>query len=65
MKDAAVLQQPTHHSVSAQPVNTATVAEASIRQNRNCCSPRANIAFAALDAVRSIVSSVSRLLPAG
>jgi hypothetical protein len=64
MKDAAVLPHPTHHAVSAQPMNTAILAEASIHPHRNGCSPRANIAFAALDAVRSIVACLSRLLPA-
>ena len=64
MKDAeAALPQPTHRSISAQLMNSATLAEASIRRNGNRCSPRANIAFAALDTLRIIVSWLSRLHP--
>jgi hypothetical protein len=55
MKDAtAVMPPPMHHSVSAQLVDGQPIAESSIRRNRNYCSPRANIAFAALDAMRII-----------
>ena len=65
MKEARSLRGlPTDQSIAARPMATITPAEASIRQNENCCSPRANIAFTALDAVRSIVSLLSRFLPA-
>lgn len=65
MKEARSLRGlPTDQSIAARPMATITPAEASIRQNENCCSPRANIAFAALDAVRSIVTLLSRFFPA-
>jgi hypothetical protein len=55
MKDAtADMPHPMHLSVPAQLVDGQRLTESSIRRNRNYCSPRANIAFAALDAMRII-----------
>lgn len=65
MKEARSLRGlPTEQSIAARPMATITHAEVSIRRSGNCCSPRANIAFAALDAVRSIVTLLSRFFPA-
>ena len=65
MKEARSLREsPADQSIAARPMATITPAEVSIRRNGNCCSPRANVAFAALDVVQSIVSLLSRFLPA-
>jgi len=65
MKEARALRgSPTDQSLAARPMATITPAEVPIRRNGNCCSPRTNVAFAALDAVQSIASLLSRFLPA-
>ena len=57
MKDTTSSRKPpTYQSVAAEPVASATPAEISVRPNRVDCSPRASIAFATLDVVRSIIS---------
>ena len=59
-KDATVaMPPPMHHSGSVRAVSVRLVdgqplAESSIPRNRHYCSPRANVAFAALDAMRII-----------
>jgi hypothetical protein len=60
MKNTASLREPTHESIAAQPIASATPFEVSIRRNQAGCSPRSAVAFAALDAVRSIVSWLNR-----
>jgi len=63
MREAMTLKgSPTDQSITVRLIATVTPAEATIRRNANHCSPRANVAFAALDAVRSIVSLLSRFL---
>jgi hypothetical protein len=63
MREAMTLKgSPTDQSITVRLIATITPAEATIRRNANHCSPRANVAFAALDAVRSIVSLLSRFL---
>ena len=65
MKEARSFRgTPAEQSVPAQPMATIAPAEVSIRRNGNCCSPRANVALAALDAARSIVSLSNRFLQA-
>jgi len=65
MKEARSLRASSiDQSKAARPMATITPAEVPIRRNGTGCSPRANVAFAALDAVRSIVSLLSRFLPA-
>ena len=65
MEEAMTLKgSSTDQSITVRLIATITPPEASIRRNANHCSPRANVAFAALDAVRSIVSWLSRFLPA-
>jgi hypothetical protein len=63
MREAMTLKgSPTDQSITVRLIATIRPAEATIRRNENHCSPRANVAFAALDAVRSIISPLSRFL---
>jgi len=63
MREAMTLKgSPTDQSITVRLIATITPAEATIRRNANHGSPRANVAFGALDAVRSIVSLLSRFL---
>jgi hypothetical protein len=65
MKQArSLIGSPTDQSITARRMATITPAEVSIRRNGNCYSPRANVAFAALDGMRTLVSLLGRFLPA-
>jgi hypothetical protein len=62
MKDAILLSESLgHDSDAAQPIAVAAPSESTLH-NAVACSPRANLAFAALDAVRNATSLLRTLL---